>query len=425
MDSTRTTKVVLFDLDNTLFDHYHSLRSAISAVQEKYASLGGNTLQDLIGKYNAALQRAYDKYLGKEITYEETEAMKVQLFFTDLGLPGPSAEEAREFRATYQPEYRENRRATPGSIETLVRLREHGYRLAIISNGQIEDQADKAEAINIRHLVDRIFTSEEAGCCKPDYRIFQFAIEALGASPTMTYMVGDSVDSDIKGALNAGLSAILYSPMGQESKRLLFGEEVPVIRHIGQLNENLGITNPVFKPTFVSRPGQLVIEGIGIDLVTEPRHCLHISKETIHFLAENMGGVLGSVSEKRYGSAMCRLEEMIRAIAKAAPTIDETAIQISYPGQGQGALSVAQSECHFTDRDHSIYAVYVGLALAADSENEAALRDVAVLLQNHCNSLMRDYPRTAIRDLRFAMLILAEIAGVKDDTIIRGERIDE
>jgi FMN phosphatase YigB (HAD superfamily) len=63
MDSTRTNKVVLFDLDNTLFDHYHSLRSAISAVQEKYASPGGNNLQDLIGKDNAALQRAYDKYL--------------------------------------------------------------------------------------------------------------------------------------------------------------------------------------------------------------------------------------------------------------------------------------------------------------------------------------------------------------------------
>lgn len=201
MESTRTTKVVLFDLDNTLFDHYHSLRSAISAVQEKYASLAGSKLEDLIARYNAALQRAY-KYLCKEITYEEADAMKVQLFFTVLGLPAPSLEEAREFRAIYKPAYSGNRRATPGSVETLVRLREHGYRLAIVSNGQIEDQAAKAEAIGIRHLVDRIFTSEEAGCCKPNRRIFQFAIEALGASPHMMHMVGDSADSDIKGALD-------------------------------------------------------------------------------------------------------------------------------------------------------------------------------------------------------------------------------
>jgi FMN phosphatase YigB (HAD superfamily) len=262
MESTRTTKVVLFDLDNTLFDHYHSLRSAISAVQEKYASLAGNKLEDLIARYNAALQRAYDKYLCKEITYEEADVMKVQLFFTELGLPEPSPEEAREFRAIYKPAYRGNRRAIPGSVETLVRLREHGYRLAIVSNGQIEDQVAKAEAIGIRHLVDRIFTSEEAGCSKPNRRIFQFAIEALGASPHMMHMVGDSADSDIKGALDAGLSAILYSPIAQESQRLLFGEEVPVIRHMGQLLEHLGITNPRFEPCFVSRPGSRGLASI-------------------------------------------------------------------------------------------------------------------------------------------------------------------
>jgi len=190
MESTQTTKVVLFDLDNTLFDHHHSLRSAISAVQEKYASLAGNKPEDLIARYNSALQRAYDKYLCKEITYEETDIIKIQLFFTQLGLPEPTPEEASEFRAIYKPAYRANRRATTGSIETLIRLREHGYRLAIISNGQSEDQQAKAEAIGLRPLVDRIFTSEEVGCCKPDRRIFQFAIEALGASAHMTHMHG-------------------------------------------------------------------------------------------------------------------------------------------------------------------------------------------------------------------------------------------
>ncbi len=54
-------------------------------------------------------------------------------------------------------------------------------------------------------------------------------------------MVGDSVDSDIKGAFDAGLSAILYSPVTKESQRHLFGEEVPVIHHMGQILDYLGI----------------------------------------------------------------------------------------------------------------------------------------------------------------------------------------
>ena len=166
--------------------------------------------------------------------------MKVRSFFAGLGLTEPSRDEVKEFRAIYRLAYRENRRATPGSIETLVRLRERGYHLAIVSNGQIGDQTAKAEAIGIRHLVDRIFTSEEAGCCKPDRRIFQFAIEALDASPDVMLMVGDSANSDVKGALDAGMSAVLYSPVAHESRRLLFGVEVPVIRHMGQLLEHLG-----------------------------------------------------------------------------------------------------------------------------------------------------------------------------------------
>ncbi|KAH8912842.1 HAD-like protein [Coniochaeta sp. PMI_546] len=241
-----STKVVLFDLDNTLFDHHHSLRSAISAVQEKYPSLTGYTMKELVAKYNDVLQRAYDQYLAKSITYDETDGLKVRLFLTELGLPEPTPEEITEFRAVYKPAYRASRRATPGSIETLVRLRDAGYRLAIVTNGQKEDQAAKAERIGVLHLVDRIFTSEEAGYTKPDHRIFQLAMCEMEASPRSTLMVGDSIESDIKGALGAGLSAILYSPTARESRRVLFGREVPVIQEMHQLTVHLGISSHRF-----------------------------------------------------------------------------------------------------------------------------------------------------------------------------------
>ncbi|KAL6837385.1 HAD-like domain-containing protein [Trichoderma camerunense] len=100
----------------------------------------------------------------------------------------------------YKAVYRKNRRATPGSIEALARLREYGYRIAIITNGQIEGQTAKVKAIGMQHLIDRIITSEEARYRKPDRRIFQYAIEKLDASLDTACMIGDSVDSDIKGA---------------------------------------------------------------------------------------------------------------------------------------------------------------------------------------------------------------------------------
>ncbi|EEU37373.1 uncharacterized protein NECHADRAFT_51589 [Fusarium vanettenii 77-13-4] len=235
-----TTKVVFFDLDGTLFDHDHSLRLAISTMQLLYPILAGKNVEELVDKYNTALQQAYDEYLDKAITFEEANTRKVHLFFTALSLPKPSLDEVNEFRGGYKTIYRANRRATPGSVETLLRLRKHGYRICIITNGQTEDQAAKAEAIGIRHLVDRIITSEEAGYQKPDLRIFQYAMQQLNASPH-AIMVGDSADSDIKGALDAQLTAIMYLPTTQESQRLLFGQQVPVIQHMSQLLKHFDI----------------------------------------------------------------------------------------------------------------------------------------------------------------------------------------
>ncbi|RSL53864.1 hypothetical protein CEP53_007632 [Fusarium sp. AF-6] len=235
------TKVVFFDLDGTLFDHYRSMSLAISEIQLTYPGLEGKNVEELTQKYNTALQQAYDEYLDKVITYEETDTRKVDLFFAAVGLPKPSPDEVKGFRAGYKAIYRTTRRTTPGTVETLLRLRKHGYRIGIITNGQIEDQADKAEAIGIRRLVDRIITSEEAGYHKPDPRIFEYALEKLGASPETTFMIGDSIDSDIKGALDPQLPAIMYSPTAQDSQRLLFGQQIPVIHHMTELLQHLDI----------------------------------------------------------------------------------------------------------------------------------------------------------------------------------------
>lgn len=70
----------------------------------------------------------------------------------------------------------------------------------------------------------------------------------------MIYMVGDSVDADVRGALDARLGVILYSPMAQESHRLLFGENVPIISHMGQLLEHLGSLSLKIQVMFCLHP---------------------------------------------------------------------------------------------------------------------------------------------------------------------------
>ncbi|RFU74658.1 had-superfamily subfamily variant 1 [Trichoderma arundinaceum] len=188
----------------------------------------------------------------------------------------------------------------------------------------------------------------------PDRRIYQYAIEQLGASLDTTCMIGDSADSDIKGALDAQLADIMCSPTAENSQRLLFGQQIPIVRHMAQLPGYFGIASHRLEPHFASAPGQLVIEGIGIDLVTEPRHCLQVSNEGVQFLTERMGMVLDCAAKKRHTPAMSHIEGMIRAIAKAAGPIDEKMIQISIPGRELGETVTDKTDCHITDRDHSM-----------------------------------------------------------------------
>ncbi|KAL7924302.1 HAD-like domain-containing protein [Trichoderma austrokoningii] len=367
------TKVVFFDLDGTLFDHSHSLRHAISVIHSKYTALAKRTVEELIRQYNASLQQAYDAYLDKAITYAEADTRKIHLFFASLGLPEPSFDEVQQFRDAYKAVYRANRRATPGSIEALVRLREHGYRTSITTNGKIQDQTYKAKAIGILHVIDCIITSSEL-------------LET-------TYMIGDSVDSDIKGALDAQLATILYSRTAQDSQRPLYGQQIPAIRHMEQVLGHFDITIPQFEPRFASAPGQLIIEGIGIDMVTEPPHGLHISKEGVRVLTERVVAVLECAVKIRCRQAVFHLLRITRAITIAAsPSSHET---INGLELRVTITSTIRVEC-------------IQLALDTATENEAWLREIVAILQAHCHHLMSGRLAAAISVLHSAMLMSVE-----------------
>lgn len=105
------------------------------------------------------------------------------------------------------------------SIEALRRLHQREVPIGVVSNatGQIEDllarsgvcQVGDGEAVPVRVIVD----SHIVGVAKPDPRIFDFGLDALGAvERSRVAYVGDSVTMDIGGARAAGLFPVLLDP---------------------------------------------------------------------------------------------------------------------------------------------------------------------------------------------------------------------
>jgi putative hydrolase of the HAD superfamily len=115
-------------------------------------------------------------------------------------LPAAEVEEAVLEAIRFRP-YPE----VPGVLEA---LRARGAGLAVVSNWDVSLH-DVLERTGLRDLVDAVVISAELGAAKPDPAIFHVALQALGVQAGDALHVGDSLEQDVRGAMAAGVAAVL------------------------------------------------------------------------------------------------------------------------------------------------------------------------------------------------------------------------
>ena len=94
-------------------------------------------------------------------------------------------------------------------LENLDALRERGYIVGVVSNVP-SSGSELATQLGLANSIDFAVTSSEVGVEKPDRRIFAEALQkADDTPPEAAVMVGDQIDSDIKGAVGAGIHPVL------------------------------------------------------------------------------------------------------------------------------------------------------------------------------------------------------------------------
>jgi len=95
-------------------------------------------------------------------------------------------------------------------VEVLTALKTR-YRLGVISNTVGSGDAELADALEkagILGLIDAMVTSRDFGKAKPDPAIYVEGARRLGVPLDETVMVGDRLDTDVAGALNAGIAGV-------------------------------------------------------------------------------------------------------------------------------------------------------------------------------------------------------------------------
>lgn len=102
----------------------------------------------------------------------------------------------------------------PETIEVLQELNKK-YKLGLVSNTDKFSLDPVLEKFDLRKLFTDLFLSYETGLLKTDPKLFKLAMKKLKVKPAETVMVGDSMESDIKGAEKAGIQAILVDRRGK------------------------------------------------------------------------------------------------------------------------------------------------------------------------------------------------------------------
>ncbi len=202
-------KLVLFDLDDTLFDHAFTCRAALSKLRGTYSLLRGRPLDALWREYGRLLAIDFGPVALGRRAKRDARAERFRTLAAWCGRP-VDAETAATMSVEYRDHYQLLRRPVPGAPEFLHRL-EGRARIGVVTNNTVAEQVEKLRFLGLERVVDPLVTSEEVGAAKPAAELFRAALDRGGAGSEDTVMVGDHWEADIVGARAAGIRAIWFN----------------------------------------------------------------------------------------------------------------------------------------------------------------------------------------------------------------------
>jgi HAD superfamily hydrolase (TIGR01549 family) len=209
------TTAVLFDLDDTLFDHRGCARDALAGLRDRHSGLRCRSVEAMETEYGRLLESMHLRVLSGQLTAEEARAERFERLFAFAGVP-IGRDEARDAARAYRAAYVAAWRPVAFASELLAALHVQAP-IGLVTNNVAAEQRQKIAACGFEACLDAIVISEEAGVTKPDPRIFKIALERLGQQAEGTVMVGNSWETDILGARAAGIRPIWFNPSGAPS----------------------------------------------------------------------------------------------------------------------------------------------------------------------------------------------------------------
>ena len=201
-------KHLFFDLDHTLWDFDANARATLEQlhIDLDLVSKGVHDFELFHKNYLQHNEKLWARYRNGYIKQEELRLKRMWLTLLDFKIADEAL--ARQLNELFLQLLPARTILFPDTKEVLQYLTNKGYQLHLITNGFEETQHSKLKYSGLSGFFREIITSEGSNSLKPQKEIFDFAMAKAKANVKESIMIGDSLEVDIAGAMNAGMDQI-------------------------------------------------------------------------------------------------------------------------------------------------------------------------------------------------------------------------
>jgi putative hydrolase of the HAD superfamily len=204
-------KHLFFDLDHTLWDFDTNARETLTDIYALFKLEKKNVFpfEDFYRKYLHHNEILWDRYHKGFITADELKWRRMWRTLLEFKIGDEKL--AKDISAQFLEILPTKAKLFPHTKEILDYLTAKNYRLHLITNGFEKTQWNKLNHSSLGKYFTHVITSEASNSLKPKKEIFEFALNKAGATLKESIMLGDNLDADIRGAINAGMDTVFVN----------------------------------------------------------------------------------------------------------------------------------------------------------------------------------------------------------------------
>ena len=203
--------ILLFDLDNTILDF--DMAESI-ALKKTLREFGLEPTDEIVERYHHINIRHWEMLENGILTRAQVLVGRYEQLFREFGIVQPGDAVARR----YEQHLCEGHYFLPGAEALLDELCGK-YDMYIVSNGSAVVQEGRLKSSGIGRYFKDIFISELVGFDKPSLSFFEACFARIpDFEKERAIIIGDSLTSDIRGGINAGIKTCWYNPKGLEPR---------------------------------------------------------------------------------------------------------------------------------------------------------------------------------------------------------------